>query len=148
MLAEPFNEYHPDFALVETHIEDIALHMCSRLQGKGLPANLKRILENLYLVLEGERSSFNVAVIGPCLVGYNLYTPWWSKDSFFTEEFIYRYKDGAFSDTVNGVEELARRAGCKAVCIGTLAMTREVAYCALLSRKGYRQVAQQLIKEL
>jgi hypothetical protein len=122
--------------------------MAQRLSAKGMNPYMPLVLHGMLMGLQGRSTNFAAVTIGPCLVGYNTHTPWWSAHKILVEEFIFRYKPGPFSDTLSGMEELATSLGCGSVCIGTLAMIREETYAALLSRKGYRRVAQQLIKEL
>lgn len=139
---------HPEHELLCSQYRAISKAMTESLKAKGLFPDENEIAKKFWRVLDGcFGAPFTAETIGPCIVGYSTYTPWWSNDRLLVEEFIYRYKPGDINLTLLGLEQIAYRNGCKAVVIGTLAMQREDAYVALLTRKGYRKVAQQLIKE-
>ena len=74
---------------------------------------------------------------------------WWSTRPYMVEEFIFALEpNGNFDACLAVIENHAQELGCGTVCIGTAAARSDKAYARHLSRRGYRVLAYQLIKEV
>lgn len=139
---------HPEYELLKEAIPRISSGMAARLYVRGMHADARLIQAKIEEHFQGLGGDFLLVTAGPCVVGLVLHTPWWSTEAVLAEEFIVRYKPGDFNDTLTALVEYARAQGAKRLCISTLAAIRQLSYIDLLTRKGFKQVSAELVKEL
>lgn len=117
---------------------------------KGWPKDaLANVLEYLKLPVL-IRSGLTALVINDeYLFLYAIGDGWWSTRPYMVEEFIFALEpNGNFDACLAVIENHARELGCGSVCIGTAAARSDKAYARHLSRRGYKTLAYQLVKEV
>ena len=138
---------HPDSRDIWDKLPDLTTALRTRLLVKGMePLPYSDLLHNVRMHLNGSGEDYTLITAGPCIVGYNVVHPWWSKHAAYIEEFIIRYKPGNFADTIKALEQHAKALGCKDLVISSLAVIRQESYGEYLKRKGFREVTRQYVK--
>lgn len=146
-MIEYIDSEHTEISDVWDKLPELALTLRTRLVAKGMePLPYSDLLHNVRMHLNGSCEDYTLITAGPCIVGYNVVQPWWSKHAACIEEFIIRYKPGNFADTIKALEQHAKELGCKDLVISSLAMIRQDSYGEYLKRKGFREVTRQYVK--
>ncbi len=137
---------NPEWELIVASVPQLVDTFAARLDAMGQARrSTKELLDIAEDGLHG-RAPYELWQAGPCLVGLNIVKQWWSNDSMLFEEFIVRYKEGNFADTIKELEAYAEAQGCTSLVISSLAQLRKESYGHYLKRKGFREVARQYMK--
>lgn len=140
---------HPDFALIESKVPELALNLSMRTEVKGIKTRPHEELAQIVIgAMYGAHAPFRLVTAGPCLVGMNINTPWWGNDAVLSEEFVVWYKPGNFKDTLQDLETHAKEQGCKYLVLSSLASIREISYGEYLKRKGFKAASREFVKEI
>lgn len=144
----PLDHKHPELADILLKLRELVCKLHDGLKAKGVIVHSPAFLhQNIIRHIQGRGNDFYLVTAGPCIVGYTISGPWWSPSASLSEEFIIRYKDGDFKETLDALEGYAAEVGCDHVVISDIAATSE-SYSKYLTRKGYRIVTRTHIKDI
>ena len=91
----------------------------------------------------------NAYIVSGYLVVFNLTEMWWSDTPILAEQLVFALEptDG-FSAVTEFLEQKAREAGAKFVCVGTALAKNDKALASLYEKQGYQRMAINLAKEI
>jgi hypothetical protein len=91
----------------------------------------------------------NAYIVCGYLVVYNITEMWWSDSPILAEQLVFALEpESSFDAVINFLEDKAREAGAKYLCVGTALAKSDNALASLYEKRGFSRMAINLAKEI